>query len=189
MRILFLGPVSPVHEYLESLGHHVEQTEEALERSIVEQEKFDWLISYGYSHIVPKDILDIFKPGHAINLHISYLPWNKGADPNLWSWIENSPKGVSIHLMDEGIDTGPIINRRLVALNIDEDTLSTSYVKLHVAMVQLFKDAWPKISLGKFSVDGNYCYEVGTFHEKKDRERVEHILTQGWDTPVIELKL
>ncbi|MCL0081308.1 hypothetical protein M1N64_03665 [Peptococcaceae bacterium] len=44
--------------------------------------------------------------GRAINLHISFLPWNRGADPNFWSFIENAPVGVSIHYLDEGIDTG-----------------------------------------------------------------------------------
>ena len=44
-----------------------------------------------------------------INLHISYLPYNKGAHPNFWSWVKNTPKGVSIHLISEKIDAGDII--------------------------------------------------------------------------------
>ena len=61
-------------------------------------------ISYNYHYIIPKQIFDEFK-NKFINLHISYLPYNRGAYPNVWGFIDNTPKGVSIHLIDEGIDT------------------------------------------------------------------------------------
>ena len=38
-------------------------------------------------------------------MHISYLPFNRGAHPNYWSFKDNSPKGVTIHFIDNGIDT------------------------------------------------------------------------------------
>ena len=44
-----------------------------------------------------------------INLHISYLPYNRGSYPNYWSFKENTPNGVSIHHIDDGIDTGPVL--------------------------------------------------------------------------------
>jgi len=39
------------------------------------------------------------------------------ADPNVWSFIEKTPKGVSIHYLDAGIDTGDIIAQKLVETN------------------------------------------------------------------------
>ena len=52
-----------------------------------------------------------------VNLHISYLPWNRGAHPNFWSFFDATPTGVSIHLIDKGIDTGPIIVQKKVKLD------------------------------------------------------------------------
>src|SRR5688500_18057136 len=76
----------------------------------------DLIISYSYRHIIKKDVLAKY-PGKFINLHIAYLPFNRGADPNLWSVIEGTPSGVTIHVIDDGIDTGPIIAQRLVAID------------------------------------------------------------------------
>ena len=39
----------------------------------------DFVVSYGYRHIVPADVIDKMA-GRIINLHISYLPWNRGAN-------------------------------------------------------------------------------------------------------------
>lgn len=49
---------------------------------------------------------------------MSYLPYNKGTHPNYWSFIENTPKGVMIHEIDKGIDTGNIIVQKKIKLNI-----------------------------------------------------------------------
>ena len=53
----------------------------------------------------------------------------EGQDPNLWSFIEDTPKGVTIHEIDEGIDTGDIIFQKEIVLNSNE-TLASSYEKL-----------------------------------------------------------
>ena len=72
---------------------------------------YDLIISFGYNKILKKNILEkISRP--PINLHISYLPYNRGAYPNFWSFIKETPKGVSIHEINEGIDKGGIIARK-----------------------------------------------------------------------------
>ena len=68
----------------------------------------DLIVSFGYRHILRSDFIN--KCGCPIaNLHISYLPFNRGAHPNFWSFYDDTPSGVSIYLIDEGIDTGPIL--------------------------------------------------------------------------------
>lgn len=54
-----------------------------------------------------------------LNLHISYLPWNRGANPNFWSFVENTKKGVTIHEIDEKLDKGKILLRK--ELEFDEN--------------------------------------------------------------------
>ena len=44
----------------------------------------------------------------ALNLHNSYLPYNKGADACSWAIVDQTPHGATLHWIDEGIDTGPI---------------------------------------------------------------------------------
>jgi methionyl-tRNA formyltransferase len=181
-KILFLGPKEmPLIQWLQNQGHNVVQITDKISGEILEEEGFDFLISYGYRHIIKKEVLDKF-PSRAINLHISYLPWNRGADPNFWSFVENTPKGVTIHFLDEGIDTGDIIAQKNVCFDSERETLASTYQKLHQEIQDLFKRNWPDIKSGK-------CKRVrqpekGTIHRKKDRQNLQFLLKKGWDTPV-----
>ena len=74
---------------------------------------YDLIISYGYKRIIKKKILKQLKRP-PINLHISYLPYNKGSDPNYWSFKEKTPSGITIHEIDSGVDTGNIIYRKKI---------------------------------------------------------------------------
>jgi len=148
----------------------------------IDQNNIEFLISYGYRHILKRDVLEKL-PNHAINLHISYLPWNRGADPNLWSFIDNTPKGVTIHYLDEGVDTGDIITQQQVTFESEGETLATTYQKLQQEIQKLFKKCWPQIKIGICSrVKQSGC---GTFHRVKDNQTV---LCDGWNTLIKDLK-
>lgn len=75
---------------------------------------YDLVVSFGYRHIL-KDLRSLKRP--ALNLHISYLPYNRGAHPAFWSWVDGTPSGVTIHEIDAGIDTGPICFQKLVSVS------------------------------------------------------------------------
>jgi len=124
--------------------------------------------------------------GRIVNLHISLLPWNRGAEPNLWSFLEDTPKGVKIHYVDEGLDTGDVLAQKELFLNEDCETLATTYRKLSDAIVNLFDQQWPNILHGK--VQGVGQPSGGSFHLLKDKKKFDYLLTEkGWDTPVLEL--
>ncbi len=54
----------------------------------------------------------------ALNAHPSLLPGNRGPDPLFWTFHAGaSETGVTIHLMDEGFDTGPILAQRRVEMS------------------------------------------------------------------------
>ncbi len=98
---------------------------------------YDLIISFGYRHILKKKVLDqIVCP--IINLHISYLPYNRGAHPNFWSFFENTPHGVTIHLIDDGIDTGPILFQKYVHFDDSKVTFANSYQTLFREVESLF---------------------------------------------------
>jgi len=180
--ILFLGPDdSPLIQWLESQGEKVVQTSKKLAENSFRYQDFDFLISYGYRHILSKTILDNF-PDTAINLHISYLPWNRGADPNFWSFMDHTPKGVTIHHLDEGIDTGDIIVQQEILFDSAQETLATSYTKLQEAIQILFRENWRNIKSGK-------CLRSpqsgqGSEHKLFDMDAYKDQLSNGWDTPI-----
>ena len=146
----------------------------------------DFLISYNYKYIINKDVLKETK-GKAINLHISYLPWNRGAYPNVWSFLENTPKGVTIHLIDEGIDTGDILVQKEILINEEEHTLKSSYILLHEEIQKLFKENWEKIKNREIIQKAQKGQK--TIHYKKDFEKIKPLVVQkGWHISIKELK-
>ncbi|HET6279927.1 MAG TPA: formyltransferase family protein, partial [Polyangia bacterium] len=68
----------------------------------------DLALSVLFDHILTGDFLGLFPRG-VVNLHPALLPYNRGQYPNVWSIIEGTPSGTTLHYIDEGIDTGAII--------------------------------------------------------------------------------
>ena len=122
--ILFLGYGRERTKLIDVLeGHNcvVNHTEDPLGEEVVADH--DLLISFGYRHILTRDFLaKCLRP--VINLHISFLPFNRGAHPNFWAFYEGTQSGVSIHLIDEGIDTGPVLFQEKVEFGEEEVTFS-----------------------------------------------------------------
>ena len=139
MKILYLG-VAPyaLKDFLEKDGNEVICTSDKVTPGFITENKIDLCISYRYRHIIGQNIIDE-SGDNIINLHISLLPWNRGSDPNLWSFLEDTPKGVTIHHVDAGVDTGDIIFQKEVFFGPGE-TLSSSYQTLNTAIVHLFME-------------------------------------------------
>lgn len=184
MRILLLAPFnSPLTSVLTQAGHDVLGVDSEITLDFLHEHEPDFLISYGYRHILKKPILDYFGK-KAINLHISYLPYNRGADPNFWAHYEGAPSGVTIHHIDEGIDTGDIILRRKVEF-ADDDTLATSYTKLHEEMIGMFTENIDCILSEEHHMPD--IQDKGTYHNSKDKDEIFSQLEKGWDTPIREI--
>lgn len=184
MNILLLGPKrSEIISFLESFGDEIRTTDKKI-RSRSELIKWaNYIISYGYTHIIRKDTIDLFSR-RAINLHIAFLPWGRGSYPNLWSFLYDTPKGVTIHYLDEGVDTGDILVQEKIDSQAD-DTLRTSHDRLVVALEKLFYRSWFDIRSGLIEP----VPQPSEFPEyrERDRDQFEHLLTHGWDTPVAGL--
>lgn len=132
--------------------------------SVDEVAHYDWIVSYGYRHIFNQQIINASK-NPIINLHISYLPFNRGAHPNYWSFKDNTQKGVTIHFIDIGIDTGPILLQKKCTFT-KIDTLATSYLKLKSEIEKLFYASFDKIITQKIIATPQT--RQGTFHKKID---------------------
>lgn len=186
MNVLVVGKMpSPVTPIIRDSGCRVSELASPINVDYLKVNKIDFLVSYGYRHIIQKPVIEHMQ-GSIINLHISLLPWNRGADPNLWSFLEDTPKGVTIHYVDRGLDTGDIIAQKELFFDEEYETLATTYEKLSEAIVELFRQYWPKIMDGQ--VQRLKQPVSGSSHRLEDKRRFEHLLAErGWNTPVKEL--
>lgn len=140
----------------------------------------DWAISFGYRYLIGKPTIQKFR-GQIINIHVGMLPWNRGADPNYWSFFDNTPKGITVHQVDSGLDTGPIYGQCDMRFN-DGQTLKTSYEALQRAASLYFTSIWPDIRDGKLQPKDQP--PGGTYRRSADKTPFMDHLPLGWDTPV-----
>ena len=130
---------------------------------------FDLIICYGYKFIINKEILSRYKK-KIINLHISYLPYNRGAHPNFWSFADNTPSGVTIHQIDSGIDTGKIIFQKQIDFELIKNkkkiNFQMTYKILRNEVEKLFMEHIGKILKSNFKTYSQIG--IGTYHNKKD---------------------
>lgn len=178
MRILTLGSTSQSLHYMLNT-HEILHLEEPITLALVESFNPDLVISFGYRHIVSPNILERLR-NKVLNLHISFLPWNRGADPNFWSWLEKTPKGVTIHLMDAGLDTGAILFQKEVQFN-DSETLASSYEILQSEIVELFQNNLEHILNLDFDPKPQDI-QAGSHHKSADKEHYFKALPKGWQT-------
>ena len=80
----------------------------------------DAILVVAYGRIIPKWMLELPVYGN-LNLHGSLLPKYRGAAPVQWAVANGEPEtGVTIMRLDEGLDTGPILSQRTMALAPDQ---------------------------------------------------------------------
>ena len=183
---MVLGQIhSPVTSIIRDSGCEVIESTSPINLEFLQRNVTDFVVVYGYRNIIQKPVIDHYRK-RIINLHISLLPWNRGADPNLWSFLEDSPKGVTIYHIDEGLDTGDIIVQKELFFDESRETSATTYKKISDDILHLFKQHWLKILHGK--KQGHKQLPGGSFHQLKDKKRFEYLLSENrWDTPVKDL--
>lgn len=123
------------------------------------------LLSVNFGYTFPPEILSFF--AYPMNLHTGYLPFNRGTHPNVWSIAENTPAGVTLHLMTAELDKGDIIAQQEVAV-LPTDTGLSLYEKLEEASAKLIGDTFP--SLLAEEIHTTPMPEGGTFHCALDFE-------------------
>jgi len=118
------------------------------------------VILAGFMRIVGKPLIDAF-PLRIMNIHPSLLPAFKGLDAQRQA-LEYGAKlaGCSVHFVDEGIDTGPIILQRAVPVAADDtvETLSKRILAeehlIYPEAVKLFVEDRLQINGRKVLIDG-----------------------------------
>ena len=103
-------------------------------------------LSVLFGYVLQPVLLRVFEKG-CLNLHPSLLPYNRGSFPNVWSIVDGTPAGVTIHYMDQSIDTGDIVAQVPVSVE-PVDTGHSLYQKLETVAFDLFRQTWPKLVSG-----------------------------------------
>lgn len=128
------------------------------------REGADMLLSVNFGYIFKSSTLARFR--YPVNLHMSYLPYNKGAHPNVWAIYEGTPAGVTLHVMSPEVDTGDIIAQAEVPVDPAE-TGKSLYSKLERASAALLEEWLPVLMTGCFPTrpmpQGGSCHRADEF--------------------------
>ena len=144
------------------------------------------LISYNYRYIIENEVLQI--PGlRSLNLHTSLLPFNRGSHPILWAILDGTPLGVTIHQIDKGLDTGPIVLQKEIQFIAQNKSLREVYEEINTALIDIFCANWINLR------DGNYLpipqAGPGTYHRSAIGHDFVSSLDKSWDTSVKDVAI
>ena len=141
-KILFLGYNHEQTSLIDKIKFykkewHIKQTNKKI--NLITAKKFESIISFGYRHVIDKHIIDNL--GYPIiNLHISFLPYNRGTHPNFWSFAENTPSGISIHETDYGVDTGRVIYQKKIDFELFKNRKNLTFSKTYEKLINEIED-------------------------------------------------
>lgn len=126
---------------------------------IFQEAKVDWIVLAGFMRILKGDFLKAF-PNRVINIHPSLLP----SFPGLEAWKQALDYGVkftgcTVHFVDQGIDTGPIILQETVQV-LDDDSPQALHARIQEAEHRLYPAAIRLAVEGRIQVQGRHCAQV-----------------------------
>lgn len=143
-------------------GRFRTKLDEAAEAAYVQHlqaARVDWVVLAGFMRILKGDFLRAF-PGRVLNIHPSLLP----SFPGLEAWKQALDYGVkvtgcTVHLVDQGIDTGPILAQRVVPV-FQGDTATSLHARIQEAERVLYPAVLRSIASGEVKVRGRLAAGV-----------------------------
>jgi phosphoribosylglycinamide formyltransferase-1 len=130
--------------------------DEEAERAFIEAlraAEVDLVVLAGFMRVLKEGLLGAFA-GRIINIHPSLLP----AFPGLGAWKQALGHGVkvtgcTVHFVDAGVDSGPIIGQQTVPV-LDDDTPETLHQRIQVAEHELYPRCVAAIARGAVTIQG-----------------------------------
>lgn len=113
----------------------------------------DWVVLAGFMRIVGPDLLEAY-PQRIVNIHPSLLPAFPGLNAQNQAWTYGvRVAGATVHLVDRGVDTGPIVMQAAVSV-LPEDTAESLSQKILAEEHRLYPAALKKLCRGNWRLDG-----------------------------------
>ncbi|HAB16337.1 MAG TPA: phosphoribosylglycinamide formyltransferase [Verrucomicrobiales bacterium] len=131
----------------------LDEAAESAYLNTLREAKVDLVVLAGFMRILKGEFLRAFE-GRVINIHPSLLP----SFPGLMAWKQALDYGVkvtgcTVHYVDQGVDTGPIIGQRAVPV-VEGDTADTLHARIQVAERELYPAVVGAIARGEVQVRG-----------------------------------
>jgi methionyl-tRNA formyltransferase len=141
----------------------------------------DVMVVAAFGMIIPGRVLNLAPLG-SINIHASLLPRWRGAAPIARALLAgDSETGISIMKMDEGLDTGPVLMQKSVAIE-DDDTAQTLHDKLALLGAEMIVEALPRYAQGELHPSPQP--EVGVTYAHKIEQTEASV---AWDQSGVEV--
>jgi len=120
----------------------------------------DLVVLAGFMRVLKAHFLKSFE-GRIVNIHPSLLP----AFPGLEAWRQALEYGVkvtgcTVHFVDAGVDSGPIIGQTAVPV-LDDDTPATLHERIQIAERELYPRCIAAIARGQLRVEGRQVKGLG----------------------------
>ena len=110
--------------------------------------KLDLIVSMSFDQIFKKEIIGLPKFG-SINCHAGKLPYYRGRNVLNWVLINDEKEfGITVHYIDEGIDSGDIIVQKVFPIT-EDDNYATLLTKAYTECASLLYDGIKKIQHNK----------------------------------------
>ena len=136
-----------------AIRHQTFESREAFDRALIaalREHGVDWVVLAGFMRVLTPELIRAF-PGRVVNIHPSLLPAFPGRDAQRQA-LEHGVKvtGCTVHFVDEGVDSGPIIAQRAVEV-LPGDTIETLSERIHAAEHELFVSVLRDIADGRLA--------------------------------------
>jgi methionyl-tRNA formyltransferase len=142
----------------------------------------DLVLVWSYPMILPTCLLDVPRLG-CLNLHMGLLPEYRGPNGLQWAIVNGeTTTGVTVHYIEEGIDTGPLLARARIPIGPDEDVVGVLR-RARMAGIELLRQGWPHYSLRRVPARAQDESRAGYFPRRTaEDDRID------WSTSAVQIR-
>ena len=125
----------------------------------LQEARIDWVVLAGFMRVLKGDFLLAYRD-RVVNIHPSLLP----SFPGLEAWSQALEYGVrvtgcTVHMVDQGVDTGPILAQATVPV-MDDDTPTSLHERIQQAERVLYPETIGRLAAGRLEIRGRTAQVV-----------------------------